>query len=101
MTMIMETPILTTQHQVLPTLQARMVVEVYSDEELRSPQAFFYGVTGSHSRRWEIVEVYNQGIKMVSDVVNVPATQSMEQAFDVLNPGFYHTNCKIEIEVMN
>ena len=41
MTMIMETPILTTQHQTLPTLQARMVVEVYSDEELRSPQAFF------------------------------------------------------------
>ena len=98
--MIMETPILTTQNQTLPSMKVQLVVEVYSDEPLRYPQAFFRGVTRPHTSQWTIVQEYEQGIKMVSEPRRLQSHQSLDEVFSDLNPGFYHTNCKISYQVV-
>ena len=88
-----------TTYAVLPSMDVRLIVDVYSDEPIRYMDAFFRGVVKGKVEYWGIIETLgDQGLRICSDWLTVKGTESVEEAFRYINPGLYESNTKIQYQ---
>lgn len=88
-----------TTYSVLPSMDVRLIVDVYSDEPIRYMDAFFRGVVKGQIEHWGIIETLgDQGLRICSDWLTVKGTESVEEVFSYINPGFYESNTKIQYQ---
>ena len=83
----------------LPSMDVRLVVEVYSDEVIRYQEGFFRGIVGNNIQWWGILDtIGDTGLRICSDWVTVEGGTSLEEAFTGINPGFFTSNSKISYQ---
>ena len=83
----------------LPSMDVRLVVEVFSDEVVRSKEGFFRGIVGDNIENWGILDtVGDKGLRICSDWVTVEGGASVEEAFSGMNPGFFTSNSNISYQ---
>jgi hypothetical protein len=83
----------------LPSMDVRLVVEVYSDEVIRSKEGFFRGVVGDSIEYWGILDTLgDKGLRICSDWVKVEGGASVEESFAIINPGFFEGNSTISYQ---
>ena len=83
----------------LPSMDVRLIVEVYSDEPLRSKEGFFRGIVGDNIQYWGILDtIGDSGLRICSDWMTVSGSASLEETFAVIHPGFFTSNSKISYQ---
>ena len=88
-----------TTYSLLPSMDVRLIVDVYSDEPIRYVESFFRGIVKGKMEHWGIIETLgDQGLRICSDWLTVKGTESVEEVFSYINPGFYESNTKIQYQ---
>jgi len=83
----------------LPAMDVRLVVEVYSDEPLRSKEGFFRGIVGENIQYWGILDtIGDTGLRICSDWMTVGGSASLEETFAIIHPGFFTSNSRISYQ---
>ena len=86
----------------LPKFKVQVVAKIYSDEDIRSFDAYYNSVVGDKWRNWEFVkELGERGILIVSDWITVDGETSVEDAVRRINPGFYPSNTTLAYNLSN
>jgi len=80
------------------TQQVKLRTRVYSDMEVRSPQAYYNSVFGNHSQYWTLLESDDVNCILVETRVSYDE-DNIELVYDRITPEMYQSTSRSYVKV--